>query len=135
MIEDSAATLHAQLALHALAQPSATAMLSPGRRAIGYAELFAIVRSLRPWLASRGLSPASRIAVVMPSGLESAVATLAIGAQATCIPLHPALPEPELLALLADARADAVVGLPGDAVAARLARTLGLVPLDFDLPH
>ncbi|MDM0034717.1 amino acid adenylation domain-containing protein [Variovorax sp. J22P271] len=135
MIEHSAATLHAQLALHALVQPLATALLSPGQRAIGYAELFAIVRGLRSWLAGHGLSPASRIAVVMPSGIESAVATLAIGAQATCIPLPAGLPEPELLALLADARADAVVGLPGDAMASGLARTLNRVALDFDLPH
>ena len=135
LTEDGAATLHGQLAQHALARPLSPALLSPGRRAIGYAELLAVIRGLRPWLAGHGLSSASRIAVVMPSGLESAVATLAIAAQATCIPLHPGLPEPELHDSLADARADAVVGLPGDAVADRLARTLGVVHLPFDLPH
>ena len=133
MIDNGAATLRGQLAFHALAQPSATALLSPERPLIDYARLFSIVQGAGPWLASHGLSSASRIALLMPGGIELAVVTLAIGAQATCIPLHAGLPDPELRALLVDARADAIVGLPGDATVARLAQALGLACLAFDL--
>lgn len=69
----------------------------------------------------------------MPSGMELAVSCLAIACGAVCIPLNPRLTSTELLAQLDDASADAIVGLPDDPMAARIAQTLGLVPLTFDM--
>jgi oxalate---CoA ligase len=127
-------TLAEQLALHARLRPSAVALLAPGFRAINHAELLAIVQGGRPWLTSRGIAPAAaRIAVLMPGGMELAVCCLTIACGAVCIPLHTGLTEPELLALLGDAGADAIVGLPGDPLPVRLAQKLGLATLAFDM--
>ncbi len=135
MLDIENVTLSRLLERHAQAQPSAPALLAPGHPAISYARLAAALSRTQPWLASQGLGPGSRIALLLPGGIELAVATLAIGCQATGIPLHPGLTEPELLALLADAHADALLGLPDDPAAARLARQLGLTRLALDLGH
>ncbi|VTU14936.1 putative sulfoacetate--CoA ligase [Variovorax sp. SRS16] len=125
-------TLSQQLALHARLRPSAIALLAPGFQTISYAQLLATVQGARPWLASRSIAPAARIAVLMPAGMELALCCLAIACGAVCIPLHIGLTEPELLALLGDANADAVVGLPDDPLPVRLAQKLGLATLAFN---
>lgn len=126
-------TLAQQLALNARLRPLATALLAPGFRAISHAQLFAAAQRARSWLASRGVAPGARIAVLMPAGMELAISCLAVACGAVCIPLHSGLAEPELLALLGDARVDAVLGLPGDALPVRLAQALGRVALAVDL--
>jgi acyl-CoA synthetase (AMP-forming)/AMP-acid ligase II len=126
-------TLAQQLALHARLRPSAVALLAPGFQAISHAQLLAIVQGAQQWLASRGIAPAARIAVLMPAGMELAICCVAIACGTVCIPLHTGLTEPELLALLSDASADVVVGLPGDPLPVRLAQKLGLATLAFDM--
>lgn len=135
MPDSQVSTLAQQLEHHAGLRPSAIALLSPGKQPVSYGQLFAMAQRARPWLASRGLASPARIAVLMPAGLELAVSCLVIACGAVCIPLHTGLAEPELLALLGDARADALMGLPGDPVPARLAQALGLASLVFDLPQ
>ncbi|MDM0032893.1 non-ribosomal peptide synthetase [Variovorax sp. J22P271] len=134
MSDFEVSTLAQQLQRHAALRPAASALLAPGSPPINYATLFALVQYARPWLASHGLAPGARVAVLLPAGLERVVSCLAMAAcGAVCIPLHAGLAPPELLAQLDGARADAVLGLPGDAAAVRLARTLGRAPLAFDL--
>jgi acyl-CoA synthetase (AMP-forming)/AMP-acid ligase II/acyl carrier protein len=106
-------------------------LLAPGVQPVTYGKLFGIVRRARSWLASQGLSSAARVAVLIPAGFALDLSCLAIACGAVCIPLNPSLAEPELLVLLEDARADAVIGLQDDPVPARLAQTLGLVSLVF----
>ena len=126
-------TLAHLLERHAGLQPESIALLAPGEQQISYAQLFAMAGNARHWLACRGLAPGARVAVRMPAGLELAVSCLVIACGAVCVPLHTGLAEPEVLTLLRDARADAVIGLQGDPVPARLARTLGLASLVFDM--
>ncbi|HET7836679.1 MAG TPA: non-ribosomal peptide synthetase [Variovorax sp.] len=126
-------TLAQQFERHAALRPAASALLAPGSPPVSYANLFALVRHAQPWLASHGLAPGARVAVLLPAGLERVVACLTMACGAVCIPLHAGLAPPELLAQLDSARADAVLGLPEDSAAVQLARTLGLVHLAFDL--
>jgi acyl-CoA synthetase (AMP-forming)/AMP-acid ligase II len=118
-------TLRHWLASHAHTRPSAPALLAPGYPVLTYADLSAVVWRAGTWLASNGLGAGSRVAVCLPHGMALAIAVLAVGCHATVIALHPGLTEPELAALLAAARADAVLGLPDDPLVARLARQHG----------
>ncbi|MDM0001918.1 non-ribosomal peptide synthetase [Variovorax sp. J22P240] len=133
MSDFEASTLAQLLARHAGLRPAAIALLAPGAQPVSYAQLFAMAQSARPWLASRGLAPAARVAVLMPSGLGLAISCVVIACGAVCIPLHAGLAELELLNLLGDARADAVMGLPGDPLPVTLAQKLGLATLAFDM--
>lgn len=127
------ATLAVQLARHARLRGSAAALLAPGYQTVSYAHLFAHAQRLRARLASIGIGPAARVAVLMPAGMELAIACLSTACSATCIPLHTGLTEPELLALLGDARVDAVMGLAQDPVPDRIARRIGSAALAFEL--
>ncbi len=127
------ATLRRWLSSRAQASPSSPALLAPGGLALSYAELSGVVARAGEWLASSGLSTGSRIAVCLPHGVALALALLAVGCHATAVALHSGLAASELAALLADARADAMLALPGDALAARLARQQGIVHLALDL--
>ncbi|MET0543151.1 MAG: non-ribosomal peptide synthetase [Variovorax sp.] len=126
-------TLQALLSRHARMQPARVALLAPGHPSISYAQLSSVVGRMRGFLRAHGLGTRSRIAVLLPQGLALAIANVSIACQATVIALHPGLSEAELSELLADARADALLGPMGDPVAARLAHAHGLVPLSLDL--
>lgn len=123
------------LASRAQETPTAPALLAPGFPVLGYAELDDVLARARRWLAAHGLRTGSRVAVCIHQGMELAIAMLAIGSHCTVIALHPGLTESELAALLSDARADAVLGLPDDPVPARLAQRQGITGLSLDLDH
>ncbi|MDM0116965.1 amino acid adenylation domain-containing protein [Variovorax sp. J22R133] len=125
--------LRGVLEFHAGARPSAPALLSPGHPSLSYSQLLAAADQVRLWLASFGLDSRSRIAVVLPTGLPLALANITLACTATVIPLHPGLTPPELEALAHDARANAVLGQPGDDVVTALARQLGVPALPFEL--
>ncbi|MBO9649422.1 MAG: non-ribosomal peptide synthetase [Variovorax sp.] len=126
-------TLRHWVANHALERPSLCALLAPGCPSVTFGDLSRVVSRADAWLASNGLSAGSRIAVCLPQGMALALAMLAIGCHATVVALHPRLTESELAALLSEARADAVLGLPDDALAARLARRQRIASLSLDL--
>ncbi|MDM0052955.1 non-ribosomal peptide synthetase [Variovorax sp. J22R115] len=126
-------TLRRVLEFHARTRPSAPALLSTGHPSLSYLQLVAAADHTRNWLASLGLDAVPRIAVVLPTGLPLALATVVLACNATALPLHPGLTPLELEALLREARADAVLGLPGDPVVTGLAQQLGVPALPFDL--
>ncbi|SCK36641.1 Acyl-CoA synthetase (AMP-forming)/AMP-acid ligase II [Variovorax sp. HW608] len=126
-------TLRHWLVSHAHARPSAPALLATGYPTLTYADLSGVVSRAGTWLASNGLGVGSRVAVCLPSGMALAIAVLAVGCHATVVALHPGLTESELAALLAEARADAVLSWPDDPLAARLARQQGITSLALDL--
>ncbi|SDZ97260.1 non-ribosomal peptide synthetase [Variovorax sp. YR216] len=126
-------TLRHWVACHAHATPSAPALLAPGSPVVTYGDLSNTVSHVQAWLASNGMVAGSRIALCLPHGMALAIAVLAVGCHTTVMALHPGLTEPELAALLADARADAVLGLPDDPLPARLARQQGITYLTLDL--
>lgn len=126
-------TLRHWLASHAQTRPSAPALLAPGYPVVTYAGLSDVVSRAGTWLSSRKLGAGSRVAVCLPQGMALAIAVLAVGCHATVIALHPGLTESELAALLAEAHADAVLGLPDDPLPARLARQHRMANLTLDL--
>ena len=130
---DDCMSLRHCIARHAQSTPSAPALLAPDLPPLTYSELCDAIARAGPWLVSHGLGSASRIAVCLPQGMALAIAVLAIGCHATVVALHPGLAESELAAQLADARVDAVLGLPGDQLPARLAQEQGAAWLEFDL--
>ncbi|MEJ8813364.1 non-ribosomal peptide synthetase [Variovorax ureilyticus] len=121
------------MARHAHATPSAPALLAPGSSVVTYADLSDAATRAKVWLTSKGLGARSRIAVCLPHGIALALTVVAMGCHATVVALHPGLTETELAALLADARADALLGWPGDPLAARLARQQRITYLALDL--
>ncbi|MFN0094927.1 MAG: AMP-binding protein [Dehalococcoidia bacterium] len=71
------------------ADPSATALLAPGRRAVTYRELVETVERLATGLADAGV--AGRIALALPNGPELAALLLAATECGSAAPLNPKL--------------------------------------------
>ena len=74
------ATLASMLHQQAQRQPTALALLAPGREALSYAGLQAQVQRLGSHLRARGALPSTRVAVVLPNGPEMAVAFVGVAA-------------------------------------------------------
>src|SRR3954453_21792410 len=85
-----AATLLALLTEAARRDPAAVALLAPGRAPLSYGRLLAEVEGVAKALRGFGVGGGDRVAVVLPSGPEMAVAFLGITAEAACVPLNPA---------------------------------------------
>src|SRR5260370_28571211 len=66
-----------------------TAIRAPGRLPLTYKGLRAVVEDTVSALASFGLGPNDRVAMVLENGPEMAVAFLGIAARATPAPLNP----------------------------------------------
>jgi amino acid adenylation domain-containing protein len=127
------ATLAALLREQARRQGDAPALLAPGRSALGYGELQALVQRIGGHLAALGAGPATRVALVLPNGAEMAVAFLGVAACAVCAPLNPASPAAELRAHLQDLRAQMIMLLRSEAGPVRaVARELGLTVVEIE---
>ena len=130
---DAPASLAAVLAQHARQTPAAPAILAPGRPALSYRGLADEITRIGVVLAAAGLRRGARVALVMPQGPDLAVALLGVACAATALPLDPTAPRPELERLLAAARVDALIVLPGGSRPAReAADALGLRVLTLD---
>ena len=77
------------LAHHARTAPDRHALLAPGCEPLTYAALWLRANELVYELRSFGVGRNDRVAVVLPGGLEAALATIAVAAGAVCVPLHP----------------------------------------------
>ncbi len=128
--EPEAATLRGMLEASARQTPEAPAILAPGRAPLGCRALLAQVDGAAATLARAGLGRQARIALVAPAGPEMAVALLAVASTAVCVPLNPAYPAPELEAILAEAKLDALIA-PAGTPSLASARRLGLVALEL----
>ncbi|MEO3755621.1 non-ribosomal peptide synthetase [Streptomyces sp. B6B3] len=120
----TAATLGELLRVQSLARGPHPALLDTGGRRLTYAELYRRVVALGDVLRGRGIGRADRVALMVPDGFDTAVATLAVAAHAVCLPVNPTLREPELRRLLARVRPRAVVVAAERSVAGRLATDL-----------
>ena len=70
--------------------PDALAILAPGRTPLTYDRLYRHIDDVVQTLHTMGLGRHDRVALVLPNGPEMAVASLAVAAGATCVPLNPA---------------------------------------------
>jgi acyl-CoA synthetase (AMP-forming)/AMP-acid ligase II len=84
------------LDFHARRTPMGPALLAPGRPALTYGELGALIRHLVHTLRGLGIRPADRIAVALPRGADSALALIAVASAGACIPINPDLTADEL---------------------------------------
>ncbi|HEV8096043.1 MAG TPA: AMP-binding protein [Burkholderiales bacterium] len=87
-LEQMPATLMALIARRGRRDPSALALLAPGRPPLTFAALVREVERTVRSLATFGLGRGSRIGVALPNGPEMAVVLLAATDCATCAPLQ-----------------------------------------------
>ena len=115
------ASIDAQLRRAAKLAPDHTAIVD-GERRTTFAELDAAAERLAGGLRAHGVGPGDRVALLMPNGLEAAVAIYAAArARAVFVPVNPTTKEAKLAYVLADAGAGAVVCDPALSAVARAA--------------
>jgi acyl-CoA synthetase (AMP-forming)/AMP-acid ligase II len=107
-------TIYRLATRHARATPQAFAVRDRHRR-LTYAELVAAADHLAGHLAASGLRPGDRVAVWLPSRIETAVALIACSRNGyVCCPsLHRDHRVAEIVALVERVRAAALIALPG----------------------
>ena len=128
--EPSGGTLRGMLEARARQTPDAAAIVAPGRVPLAYRALLAQVDGAVATLARAGLGRRARIGLVAPPGPEMAVALLAVASAAVCVPLNPAFAAPELDAILAETKVDALIAPAGTPPLAA-ARRFGLVAIEL----
>jgi acyl-CoA synthetase (AMP-forming)/AMP-acid ligase II len=107
-------TIYSLVRDHARLAPEKFALRDRSRR-LGYGELAAAVDALAADLAARGVKPGERVAVWLPSRMESVIALLACSRNGyVCCPsLHRDHTSAEILDLLRRTRATAFIGQAG----------------------
>lgn len=135
-MEDLYAVLWHALAEHAARTPDAPAILAPGRAPLSYAGLAAHVDDVGAALRAIGLRRQDRVALVVPSGPEMAVALVAVATWCICAPLSPSLQEEEYAEYLSTLKVTAVMVGKGENAAGAVAaaerlrlRVLRIAPL------
>ncbi|WDR07098.1 AMP-binding protein [Devosia rhodophyticola] len=84
----------------AIAHPTSVALLAHDRQHATYSDIFDQVDALTGTLSQLECASGTRIAVMLDSGPEMAVACLAIMGTSICVPINPHYPASELLSLL-----------------------------------
>jgi len=92
--------------------PQAPAILASDR-AVDYVTLEATANRLAHHLAKLGAAPGTRVALLMPRGVDALIAVLAvIKAGAAIVPIDPSYPAARRAFMLADSRATLAIGTP-----------------------
>jgi acyl-CoA synthetase (AMP-forming)/AMP-acid ligase II len=112
--------------------PRAIAIAAPGRAPLTYGRLCLQLEDAVANLNAMGLGCNDRLALVLPQGLEMAVAFLAVAAGATCAPLNPSYRANEFDFFLADLHAQALMIQSGvDSPARAIAQVRGLPVIEL----
>jgi len=123
----AAATIPELVAARAAADPSAPALLAPGREPLTYESLARQVESAAAALAGFGVERTSRVALALSDGPDAATAFLAAAAAGIAAPLNPRYVAAEFASRLESLEASAlVVEEAGESEAAAAARKLGV---------
>jgi len=107
--QGSERTVHGVIMAHARRSPGAPALLEPGFAPLTYARLVDHFEAMVSGLRAQGVGRGDRVALLLGNGAMMATALMAIGAGATCVPLHPQLSAPEVERLFAGQRVRALV--------------------------
>ncbi len=114
--------------------PAATALCAAGRPALDYQSLVGQIDRIGLQLRQLGIARSTRVALLLPPGVESAGALLSVMSHAVCVPLNPASAPAELSKTLRACGAQAVIVAGPDAAALRpLATSLGLIVLTLQV--
>ena len=97
------------LAFHARTSPGQCAILAPGGSSVTYGELWARTNDAVLELRRLGIGKDDRVAVMLPRGAESAVATVAVATGAVCVPLNPDFTADELQRYFGDLKIAALL--------------------------
>jgi amino acid adenylation domain-containing protein len=112
--------------------PASPAILAPGGAALTYGAFWTGMNEIVGQLRGFGIGRGDRVAVVLPTGAEAAVATIAVAAGAVCVPLHPGFAAEEWRRYFADLR---VAGLltrsDVDSASRSVAYSLGIPVIDL----
>ncbi len=101
------------------------ALVVPDRVSLSYARLRALTQDAARALASYGIGPGERVAMVFPNGPEAILLFLAVSMVATACPLNAAYKEDEFRFYLEDVGARFLLVPPGEGEAARRAMPAG----------
>ena len=114
--------------------PARKAILAPGYTPLTYGTLWSRANEMVRGLRSLGVRRSDRVAVVLPAGPETVVATIAVAAGAVCVPLNPAFTADELQRYFADLRIAALLTRGDIGSASRgVAHALGIPVIDLSL--
>jgi acyl-CoA synthetase (AMP-forming)/AMP-acid ligase II/acyl carrier protein len=115
------------LTAQAAAHGERVALAAPGGPVLSYGEVLGTVDRVAVMLAGHGVSRASRLAVVLPNGLDAALGLLAASSVAIAVPMAPHATADEYRTWFLSARVDRVLTIGSAAQAARdVAAELGL---------
>ena len=116
----------------ALRQPTAEALLAPGRRSLCFGEVPDCLDAVRQALEAAGVGNDDLVATALPDGADTAACVLALECCSTAVPLNPALSESEFERYLRRIRPKAVI-LPATdgANVRRVADALEIPVIDF----
>lgn len=108
--------MYEQLVEQARRNPTAPALLAPGRTTLNFSGLIGQIDDIGAALNARGLGRGDRVALLAGRGPEAAAAALGIACYATCVPLNASAPLGDTEQSLTRIKANAVL-VPGDASA------------------
>ena len=110
------------------------ALAAPGRSALSYPALRALIERTTRSIRALGIGPGDRVAIVLPNGPEMASAFLAVGSIATAAPLNPGYRLGEFDFYLSDLNAKALLILAGmESPAREVAETRGIPIVELDV--
>jgi amino acid adenylation domain-containing protein len=120
------------LAYHGRQSPGTPAILAPGGEAVTYSAFWTGMNAIVGQLRSFGIGRGDRVAVVLPTGADAAVASIAVAAGAVCVPLHPGFAADEWRRYFADLRVAGLMTCPDvDSASRGVAYSLGIPVIDL----
>jgi len=112
--------------------PSSVAILAPSGAALTYGAFWTGMNEIVGQLRSFGIGRGDRVAVVLPTDADAAVATIAVAAGAVCVPLHPGFAADEWRRYFADLRvAGLLTRADVDSASRSVAYSLGIPVIDL----
>lgn len=120
------------VATQATRYPATTAITSPGRSPLSYAQLRSLIETNLAAFNKIGIGKGDRVAMVLPNGPEMATAFLTVAAGATAAPLNPGYQAPEFEFYLSDLNAKALlIQAEMDSPARQVAAQLSIPIIDL----
>lgn len=102
-------TIGAVIDHHARRTPEQAAIASAQVGDVSYRLLARQISKIRSEFRNAGIGSRARIGLVLPSGVEAAITTIAACSHATCVPFHPAISHEEFIRELTRIYLDAAV--------------------------
>lgn len=126
------ACIYQLLAAQAQHTPDSIALLAPGRVPLTYSRFLTHIEYMAKTLNELGLGRNSRVAIVLPNGVDTATTVLGVAASATSAPLNPTYTEKEFDFYLSDLKAQALIvqsGSVSPAIAVAQRRNISIIEL------